>query len=77
MELLVHPVTVFCPGMPEMQASHMCITFAHKEISYKVHGPTRSENAQHLLVQVYHEHCAQGAGESSKTVFPVKFTVQL
>ena len=26
--------------------------FAYKEISHKVRGPTRSENAQHLLVLV-------------------------
>ena len=31
--------------------------FAHKEISNKVRGPTRSENAQHLLVWVHRERC--------------------
>ena len=31
--------------------------FSHKEISNKVRGPTRSENAQHLLVWVYRERC--------------------
>ena len=31
--------------------------FAHKEISHKVHGPTRSENARHILVRVYRERC--------------------
>ena len=31
--------------------------FAHKEISHKVHGPTRSENARHLSVWVYRERC--------------------
>ena len=33
------------------------IKFAHKAISHKVHGPTRSENARHLLVWVYRERC--------------------
>ena len=27
--------------------------FAHKEISHKVRGPTRSENARHLLVCIF------------------------
>ena len=31
--------------------------FAHKEISHKVHRPTRSENARHILVWVYRERC--------------------
>ena len=31
--------------------------FAHKEISHKVHRPTRSENARHILVCVYRERC--------------------
>ena len=31
--------------------------FANKEISHKVRGPTRSENARHLLVWVYHQLC--------------------
>ena len=31
--------------------------FAHKEISHKIHGPTRSENARYLLVWVYRERC--------------------
>ena len=31
--------------------------FAHKEIFHKVRGPTRSENARHLLVWVYRERC--------------------
>ena len=31
--------------------------FAHKEISHKVRGPTRSENARPLLVWVYRERC--------------------
>ena len=31
--------------------------FAHKEISHKVRGPTRSENARHLLMWVYRERC--------------------
>ena len=31
--------------------------FAHKEISRKVCGPTRSESAPHLLVWVYRERC--------------------
>ena len=25
MQLLISPVTVFSPGMPEMQVSHICI----------------------------------------------------
>ena len=34
MELLVYPVTVFCLGMPEMQASDMSIpSLTHKVIS--------------------------------------------
>ena len=46
MELLIYLVTVFCLGMPEIQASHVCIPitslmFAPKEISYKIRGPTR------------------------------------
>ena len=31
--------------------------FAHKEISHRVRGPTRSKNAQQLLVWVYRERC--------------------
>ena len=31
--------------------------FANKEIPCKVRGPTRSENARHLLVWVYHQLC--------------------
>ena len=31
--------------------------FAHKEISRKFCGPTRSESAPHLLVWVYRERC--------------------
>ena len=31
--------------------------FAHKEISHKVHRPTRSENARHILVWVYRKRC--------------------
>ena len=31
--------------------------FAHKEISHKVRGPTRSENARHLLEWVYRKRC--------------------
>ena len=31
--------------------------FAHREISHKIHGPTRSENVRHLLVWVYRERC--------------------
>ena len=31
--------------------------FAHKEISRKLCGPTRSESAPHLLVWVYRERC--------------------
>ena len=31
--------------------------YAHKEISHKVHGPNRSENARHLLEWVYCERC--------------------
>ena len=30
---------------------------SHKEISHKVHRPTRSENARHILVWVYRERC--------------------
>ena len=29
----------------------------HEEISHKVRGPTHSENARHLFVWVYREHC--------------------
>ena len=31
--------------------------FANKEISHKFRGPTRSKNARHLLVWVYHQLC--------------------
>ena len=31
--------------------------FAHKEISHRVRGPTRSKNARQLLVWVYRERC--------------------
>ena len=31
----------------------------HKEISHKVRGPTRFENARHLLVCVYRERCVR------------------
>ena len=31
--------------------------YAHKEISHKVRGPNRSENARHLLEWVYREWC--------------------
>ena len=31
--------------------------FAHKDISHKGRGPTRSEKARHLLVWVYRERC--------------------
>lgn len=31
--------------------------FARKEISHRIGGPNRSENARHVLVRVYRERC--------------------
>ena len=36
MQLLVHPVNVFCLGMSEMQVSHICIQRVENVISYLV-----------------------------------------
>ena len=33
--------------------------FAHIEISYKVRGPSRSENARHLVAWIYRERGVQ------------------
>ena len=38
-------------------AISLALMFAHKAISHKVHGPTRSENARYLLAWVYRERC--------------------